>query len=342
MKKLNIVYVSRFTPGSRIGHAYKYYTLLQSHFGGQIIKGVSKEWRPQIEEMIRAGQKPDLLFVSGYQSDAYEVPLALRIPYILTISDMASLRTDDVVKRRRLWELEKAAIQKAGGVLFNSEFIMQYCQQRIKNMPPAETIHLRPLREDLNFSPLLKLKGKHLVYAGGLKAKWSQRKNKAGYRAYHEIFKAFICADWTVHVYTIPAMQPRLKHYQKLGCVVHQYVPEGKELYRELSQYTAGLQGYNIQGIPQSSLNYMYMSMPNKLWEYLAAGIPTIGVNPGSGGQIYHKRWGLALEEGDLERNRLEQVLQHLPKITDELRYKETMEQDLGKFERLIEGALKR
>ena len=75
---------------------------------------------------------------------------------------------------------------------------------------------------------------------------------------------------------------------------MHPKYPEGKELFRELSQFTAGLQGFNFQ---EDSFEYARICRPNKIWNYLAAGIPTIGFNPGNGIELYRDKWGVELKD---------------------------------------------
>ncbi len=341
---MNIVYVSKLPPENRVGHAYKFYSTLQQRFGGTIIScgGKKKEtWNQDLEEL-----NPDLVFVPGYQSRAYKVPLSLGVPYVLTVNDVSSLRTASKSAKYLREEIEKDAAMRAAGLLFSNSILKDYFFENhlghipSKDRPPAEFVYLRPTASDLDFEPLPKLEGKHLVYSGIIKKKWKHRKNKAGYRAFHKIFASFMAAGWEIHVYTTPHFEKRLWPYRKMGCVVHRYVPEGRPLYQELSQYTAGLQGYNIRDVPKISLDYINYCIPNKVWEYLAAGIPTIGYNPGPGGELYNKKWGLVLK--DLRKKRLRNISEHLPTIDDELRYSQTMEQDLYKFERLIEKAVKK
>ena len=68
---------------------------------------------------------------------------------------------------------------------------------------------------------------------------------------------------------------------------------------------------------------------PNKNWEYLAAGIPTLGVWPGRSGGVFDGKWGTVLKFSSLSelRDMLKEV--SFPPITDELRLSQTMEQDI-------------
>jgi hypothetical protein len=106
--------------------------------------------------------------------------------------------------------------------------------------------------------------------------------------------------------------------------VVHPNVPYD-ELLPLLSQYTAGLQAYWLTGVRESSAAYVHTCRPNKLWDYLAAGIPTIGYQGGPGMKVYAGKWGVVLR--GLERGAIAGL--QLPEIPDSLRFAETIEADL-------------
>ena len=131
-----------------------------------------------------------------------------------------------------------------------------------------------------------------------------------------------------MHVYTSqsPAV---LKEYADLGCIMHTTVPE-RYLPAVLSQYTAGLQGFGAH------TDYSSIASPNKAWVYLAAGIPTIGINAGSAGNIYNGRWCTVLDSVSDMRT----VFLRIPEITDAMRYSETIDQEEGTFRMLMARAL--
>ena len=68
--------------------------------------------------------------------------------------------------------------------------------------------------------------------------------------------------------------------YRRAGCVVHKPINE-RYILRELSQYGAGLQVFWTEGVPRAAVEYARLAWPNKAWLYQAAGIPTVGTNPG-------------------------------------------------------------
>jgi hypothetical protein len=313
------------------GSSYKYYVLLQAHFGGITLKSKKQVSTPGdfSEDLQRL--KPDIAFCHGDWMNYWVVPQSQGIPYILFEHDVHSLRTGLNTKQRNA---EKAMLEGAAGIMFTSPDHQNYCNDNYQLTKHQGLVYLRPLKKDLAFSPLPKLPGKHLVYAGGI---INTTGSNYGYRAYRQIFTDFIDAGWTVHVYGNHTQAETLKEYSKFGCVPHTWVPYWA-LLKEMSQYTAGLQAYTKEGVNTKAFEYTQTCRPNKTWDYLAAGIPTIGLNAGNCAKIYQEGgWGITIP--DTERKTLENI--ELPSFPESLRFEHTMDGDISVFNRVIKGVLK-
>ena len=315
MARANIAYINQYI---MVGSLYKHYEMLIKNHNVEVVK-----YLREISVI------PDIAVVGGDHWQSYKEPLKADIPYIISEHDIFTLRTG------KDEEFEREQLENATAVIFTSEDHYEYCFKRYK-LPPHEIIHLKPLRANLEFEPKPKLEGKHLVYAGGIVVK-SKKHDWYGYRAYHEIFQSFMNAGWTVHVYPHGGINYTQKEYERMGCVIHESL-EYKDLLQDMSQYTAGLQSYNKDGVPEMAYNYTQVCRPNKGWDYLAAGIPTIGYNPGNVRQVYEGKWGLVID--DLEYETLVDLDKRLPEISESVRQEEVMDNDLYKFERLVEIAL--
>ncbi|GAJ22409.1 unnamed protein product, partial [marine sediment metagenome] len=199
-----------------------------------------------------------------------------KIPYILIEHDINSLRRG---LDRYTEKQGREKMGNASAVIFTSEEHAEYYEKMKKKykwkIPYYEIIHTRPLKKDLDFVPLNKLEGLNLVYAGGVVANWHKVNSIYGYRCYHEIFKRFIEAGWKVHVYSASHNQRLLREYRESGCITYNNLTY-KELLKEMSKYTAGFHSYNKIGVSEIAYNYTQTCRGNKIWDYLAAGIPTI------------------------------------------------------------------
>lgn len=271
--------------------------------------------------------KPNYLVVFGDSWGTYRLALNYKMPYLLCEHDVATLRKSDNSTALK----EKNKIRHARKIIFTSPDHQNYITKKY-NYPRENTmvLYLRPSKQDLNFEPLPKLEGKHIVYIGGLMDK-RQKGGKFGYRSYHYIFQAFIDNGWTVHLYPI---RQNPYEYQDMGCIIHEPVKEGKELFRELSQYTCGLQTFNRSGVPENAYNYSQTCRPNKLWNYLAAGIPTIGYQGGNGMELYRDKWGIVIN-GLSEISAIEERISKLNLA--EFREKEVIESQLEELKIFLE-----
>jgi hypothetical protein len=335
--------VALYPDGSR----YKYYTFLQKEYGGiplmtDRLTAATEEYDKELD-MLQDQLKtfvPDLVFLHGDWCRYYQIANKWNLPYILFEQDVYSLRAGNencpAPKYAKAKEQEKEMVEGAAGVVFTSEDHRDYCLERY-DIPNHAVVYLRPLKQDLAFHPLPKLPGKHLVYAGGIVPNSGAM---YGYRDYTDILQAFIDADWTVHVYTNKIHEVHQNHYRKFmkkGLVIHDWLPY-PELIKEMSQYTAGLQAYRKEGVPKTSFNYTQTCRPNKVWDYLAANIPTIGLYPGNCARIYQDGgWGIVAP--DTKPSTLRNL--ELPSFPDSLRFEQVMENDLGIFDEVIERALR-
>lgn len=327
-----LYFVSRWYEGS----AYKDISFMQDNFGGEIIKDDISTLRKSIEKM-----KPDLMVVRGDAKIDYKYPMKYNIPYILIEHDISSLRCG-LSRKTEMHDREK--IENASAVIFTSKDHAKYYEEMEKKhgwkIPFYKVIHTKPLKKDLDFIPIEKLGGLHLVYAGGTVANWYKSDSVYGYRCYHKIFEQFIKAGWKVHIYSASHNQRRLREYRDMGCVTYNNLPY-RELLKEMSKYTAGFHSYNKIGVSETAYNYTQTCRGNKIWDYLAAGIPTIGYQGGKGMKIYKDKWGIIINDLEMETlNKLPERLSKI-KITKKMRYSNIIDRDLKKFREIIEKALK-
>jgi hypothetical protein len=289
------------------GARYKYFKLF-----GKL--GLDVQWTPAIEG--------DIFVVFGDKYKDYMQAIHNRKRYILIQHDCASMRLGGQRSP------EMGMINRSAGVIFTSEEHQSYYDgMRV----PSVVIHLRPSVDDIYFSPD-KLEGKHLVYAGGMRG-YEKRTSNYGFRSYTGMLKRFMEYGWTVHYYRRGSRGDRSVRKDDNGLIVHPNVPNDM-IYREMSKYTAGFQGYNKEDVPKQAYKYVQTCRPNKLWEYLGAGIPTIGFQGGSGMKLYDGKWGVVLNSLDDIPNI------KLPVITPEMQREQVIENDLPKLKKFIKEIL--
>lgn len=323
---MNILY---FITRWEVGSAYKNITLMQENFGGHIVRDSVSEAFQYIRE-----SRPEFVVVRGDGRKDYLIAMKARLPYLLIENDISSMRRE---LNSKMLEEERYKIEHAAAIILTSEEHASYLKERYK-LPHYRVIHTRPLKKDLNFDLKPKTSSPSLVYAGGIASQWSQRTSPYGYRCYHQVLKAFVDSGWEVHLY--PASYRKLSEYKDFGCIIHNKLSYN-DLLKEISQYTAGLHSYNREGVPEKAYNYTQSCRGNKIWDYLAAGIPTVGYQGGRGMDIYRNKWGVVIRS--LSRSNLLELPKRLGKIeiTNEMRFENTMDNDLDVYRELVDVVLK-
>lgn len=304
-----------------VGSAYKYGELLKRLCTVDVLREGSED----LEERVAAA---DFCVVRADRYNHYRLPLRLRVPYLAIAHDLATMRDPTC----ELAGDERELLENATAVLFATKPLQEYAADRYRLPKQQAVIALRPLARDLDFSPLPKITARTLVYAGGL-VPTHQSSTAWGYRANLPIFQEAIAGGWEVHLYPTRVRPQVDSEYRAGGCIVHAPVPE-RHLLAELSQYGAGLQVFNVEGTTQSSDTYARLAWPNKTWLYLAAGIPTVGVNPGfEATRFYNGRWGIVLRS-HRELCRLRPC--DLPPVSETMRRREVADRDLPLLGKLI------
>jgi hypothetical protein len=320
--------IFRLHPNWHDGSSYKFPYFLKKAFGIEITR-----------EKIDG--KYDLGICKGDWYTFHREFMDKGIPYLLLEHDIYSFRFG---LNEKSYAHDKEKIENAVAVIFTSEDYVEYYEDLKKkygwHIPKYVVIHNKPLTKDLKFTPREKLEGLHLVLEGGLSI-WKKKDDPYHYKAYNYIFEQFINAGWNVHIYPtkVASMLAKSEAYKALGCIIHEWIP-CKDLYQEISQYTAGFQGFNSINTPESSLKFAQACRPNKIYDYLASGIPTIGYNGKNAMEIYRDKWGVVID--DLKPETLAAIPERLKKIkiTKKMRNDNVLEKERDKFEYIINVAL--
>lgn len=313
---------------ARRGSRYKLFELARRALGeGRILKIHVNDASPLREFLKKA--RPCLLVVQGDTCPAWVEAVKERIPYVVIAGDVASWSRGGP----HMLPGERDMLEGAKAVLFTSEYHLSYCIESGYELPPFAVVYNRPLWKDIENIAIKPRRenGNRIVYAGGVTREG--RGELWGYRVYIDIFRELISKGWEVHVYNALKNDLTDRAYSDIGCKTHPGIDQW-DLYQELSKYDVGFQGYNTKGVPPSVIDYAFHCKPNKFWEYMGAGIPTLGFQAGLGKRVYHGKWGTVVDSIP----RPEEV--EFPEFDETIRKEQTTDQDEERVAALLRSTV--
>ena len=279
------------------------------------------ESRQNLADKIRNYAKFDIIHVHNEPSWLGWLAKEVRsdMPVIFDAHDL------DLCRYGEPNEDEKKVFDMVDGFIFPSEAYISDAWDRFKFRQPCEVVYSMLLR---SFMPvqnnLPKLPG--IVYEGGV----LNGVEKFKYRDYRKLAK-IITKRYPFHIY--PNNSEFVEDYESCGASVYHPLPY-LSLIRQLGRYDWGL---CAGGHP--SRQWM-MSMPKKLFEYLAAGIPILAWGALEVEEFIKKyEVGTVLKKPDeihLHYNDFEEYHGNIKKVQDKF----TMESQINKILDLYQSVL--
>ena len=279
-------------------------------------------------EVIHVHNEPNWMVKAAATVRNMACPL---VPIVFDVHDLDSMREDGSVD-----PTEDPAIKAADAFIFPSKaYDDGITGLYFLKGKPRRVIYSMCSRDDIVTDPLPRVNG--IVYEGAivapLKAFNQQTPGYKKYRDYTDLSKELTAIQIPFHLYGVRnEFQP---HYLKAGAVVHG-MHRFPDMMRQLSRYDWGLCGH-LDSHPQ-----WQKAMPNKLFEYIAAGIPVISINAGEVGEFIETYgFGHQVKDADHlsafmhDRN----ISDHHAEIVKKSRHKFTMESQVPEIEALYAEA---
>ena len=267
-------------------------------------------------EVIHVHNEPNWIVSAAAAARDRSCPL---VPVIFDVHDLDSQRAEGNIDKD-----ETPAIHASDGFIFPSKSY-QIGVQKIYNIGilPARVIYSMCSRDDIVTDKLPRVNG--LVYEGATVAPMANFNDRTpGYKAYRDyvgLSKQLTALGIPFHIYGV--RKDFQRSYLNAGAVVHDLHPF-PDMMRQISRYDWGLCGH-LGDHPQ-----WQKAMPNKLFEYIAAGIPVVAINAGEVGEFV-ERYGLGIKA----RHIAELIRVVTSKSRDHIFYniiRETVEENRHKF----------
>jgi len=280
----------------------------------------------QLRETLRLHRDADIIHVHNEPSWPILVAKEVlpNIPAVLDIHDSMFLRSTE--DRHKSAE-ERLTFDVADGLVF----VGRKCQEIIASPKPSCVLPSYVNEQFYQFNSWRSVGG--IVYEGRIDT--PEQADFMHYCTYVELCNALKEAGLDFHIYSPKASNEKVKSCYKDICILHDGLP-----YERMLMYL----GFHDWGLCGNLSEYREwnLAFPNKLFEYLAGGIPVIALNAEEVGKFVEENgFGISVKSVDEIKSRWDER-QELQKNVFNHRLDYTMEKHihvLEEFYKIIKGA---
>ena len=268
---------------------------------GREIKGLVEKFDPDI---IHSHNAPDFLTIAAIEAVGGSVPVVHDCHEVLSLFKTGYYASDDERKISEVYpEQEKIANERSNGRIYVSEGVRNHIQRRYSVDPERDLVFYSYVSESM-MPRLFKEKlsrrdgGVHVVYIGCVT---SLKASEGSSYDLREIFREIAGHNMHIHIYpTVDFITGGNDAYRKLAensSFIHYHNHLNyRKLLQEITKYDFGWAGFNVA----KHKEHTDIALPNKLFEYLACGLPVLSF-PHKAQKRFIEKHGVGLVFKDID-----------------------------------------
>jgi 2-polyprenyl-3-methyl-5-hydroxy-6-metoxy-1,4-benzoquinol methylase/glycosyltransferase involved in cell wall biosynthesis len=208
-------------------------------------------------DIIHCHNEPDILTVAALAGDA---------PVVHDTHDLISLRANG---DPNLSYFEGVANRGSAGRVYTTPYQLEEAKRLYGVNGHVLVFYNYASESDLPTNYHAKLSDQdgqvHIVYEGGIGGN--------SHRDFHSLFVDLASQDIHIHIYPSFYSQEIAQYFSKHKNIHYNHPISPKQIIKEMTQYDFGIIPFNIE---RGNKRFLDSTIANKLFEYLAAGLPVI------------------------------------------------------------------
>jgi phenylacetate-coenzyme A ligase PaaK-like adenylate-forming protein/Flp pilus assembly protein TadD/glycosyltransferase involved in cell wall biosynthesis len=265
-------------------------------------------------DIVHCHNEPDILTVAALAGDA---------PVVHDTHDLISLRANG---DPNLSYFEGVANRGAAGRVYSTPYQLEEAKRLYGINGPSLVFYNYASEADLPHNFLPKLSDQdgnvHIVYEGGIGGN--------GHRDFSSLFVDLANQGIYIHIYPTFYNKDIAQHFSTFEKIHYNTPLSPKEIIEQMTQYDFGIIPFNLE---KGNKRFLDSTIANKLFEYLAAGLPVIA-SPLETYIDYFKKTpvGITFEN-------IQDIIENIPRLkeiaekTDFSKQIFTYEGEIGRFE---------